>query len=145
MQDDIADIKAKRKEYLFSPEAVDFAAKALGGYIAFIAALIVALLSGDGHIKTEGAAICFCILSLPPLIALFCLDRIVRALQKREKSAVRGLMALMGLGLSTIGIASILWHFSVFAAILYPIGIAVSTLYVHEVAGLGWYKKFKDI
>lgn len=144
MEDDTTNIQLQRDEYFKSPEAINFAAKMHGGYIAFIAALLLALVSGGGYIKTDGVAICFLILSLPPLVALFLLDRIVLVLQKRKVSASRGFMALMGYGLSTLGVTSILWHFSVIAAISYLIIIPVCCLIVEEVAGLGWYDAFKE-
>ena len=60
-----------------------------GAYTTFVAAGVVSLISGDGHIKTEGWAICFWALSLPPLASYLLLDYIVRVSQKRRNSAAR--------------------------------------------------------
>lgn len=145
MSDSFASTKAEREKHNLSAEMCERFAKHLGAYIAFVIAIIVALVSGDGHIKTEGYGICFCALSLPPLTALFLLDYIVRHRQKRQKSAARGLMLALGFGLSTAGIMSILYFFSWIAAISYILIISSCALYVHEVAALGWHKKFEDI
>jgi hypothetical protein len=116
-----------------------------GTYSAFIAAAVVSLISGDGHIKTEGWAIALWTLSLPWLVAYLLLDFSVRTQQKRQKSATRGLTAMLGYALSNLGTAAILANFSWIAAAGFIVSILVCILYVSEVAVLGFHKTFKDL
>lgn len=119
-------------------------AKLHGAYTAFIAAAVISLISGDGHLKFEGWPICLWTLSLPPLIAFLLLDYIVRERQRRANSAVRGLMLFLGYSLSNFGTAALLVNFSWIAAGLYLVIIPLCALFVHEVSGLGWYENFKN-
>lgn len=116
-----------------------------GTYSAFIAAAVVSLISGDGHIKTEGWAIALWTLSLPWLVAYLLLDFSVRTQQKRGKSATRGFTALLGYALSNLGTAALLANYSWIAATGFIVSIAVCILYVSEVAVLGFHESFKDL
>lgn len=118
--------------------------KLVGAYTGFVAAAIISLISGDGHIKSENWAICFWALSLPPLVALLLLDFIVRVRQSREKSKIRGCMAFLGYGFSNLGTASLLTHYSWWAAIIFLVLIPLCALFTHEVAGLGRYEGYED-
>jgi hypothetical protein len=118
--------------------------KMLGAYTAFIAAAVISLISGDGHIKSENWAICLWVISLPWLISIVLIDFIVRG-QQRQKSATRGFIASMGLGFSNLGTAALLTHYSWIAAIVYLISIPICMLYLHEVGVLGRYDEFKNL
>lgn len=120
-------------------------AKIHGAYTAFIAAAIISLISGDGHIKSENWAICLWALSLPWLVSFVLLDFIVREQQRRENSRTRGFIAILGYGFSNLGTAALLTHYSWVAAIAYLISIPICALYLHEVAGLGQHESFKDL
>ncbi len=116
-----------------------------GAYTAFIAAAFVSLISGDGHIKTENWAICLWALSLPWLVSFLLIDFIVRKKQNREKSATRGLMLLFGYGFSNLGTAALIAYYSWIAAIIFLISIPICSIYIHEVAGLGWHESLKEL
>jgi len=120
-------------------------AKLHGAYTAFIAAAIISLISGDGHIKSEDWAICLWALSLPWLISFLLLDYIVRERQKREKSAIRGFTSLLGYGFSNLGTAALLTHYSWLVAIIYVVTILICAIYIHEVASLGWNESYRDL
>lgn len=94
-----------------------------GAYVTFIAAGILALISGDGHIKSEGLTICLWAVSLPPLVTYLLIDYIVRERQKRPASAARGMMLFFGYGLSTAGTVGLLWSFSRIAAVVYAVAV----------------------
>ena len=113
-----------------------------GAYSAFIAAAVISLISGDGHLSSAGWAICLWTLSLPWLISFILLDYIVRERQKRPVSAVRGLAILLGYGLSNAGTAALLTSYSWIAAIIYLISLPICMLYIHEVGGLGGLEGF---
>lgn len=116
-----------------------------GTYSAFVAAAVVSLISGDGHIKTEGWAIALWTLSLPWLIAYLLLDFSVRTQQKRERSATRGLTAVLGYAFSNLGTAALLANYSWIAAAGFIVSILVCILYVSEVAALGFHESFKNL
>jgi hypothetical protein len=116
-----------------------------GTYTAFIAAAVVSLISGDGHIKTEGWAIALWTLSLPWLIAYLLIDFSVRTQQKRRVSTTRGITAMLGYLLSNLGTTSLLSNYSWIAAVTFVISILVCILYVSEVAALGSHASFKDL
>lgn len=120
-------------------------AKIHGAYTAFIAAAIISLISGDGHIKSESWAVCLWALSLPWLVSFVLLDFVVREQQQREKSRTRGFVALMGYGLSNLGTTALMTHYSRVAAIAYLVSIPICALYLHEVAGLGRHESSKEL
>lgn len=123
----------------------DRIAKFHGAYTAFIAAAIISLISGDGHITTEDWTICLWALSLPWLTSFVLLDFVVREKQRRTKSATRGLMALVGYGFSNLGTAALLTHYSWLAAIAYIIFLTLCAFFLHEVSALGHHDSFKDL
>jgi hypothetical protein len=116
-----------------------------GAYTAFVAAAVVSLISGDGHIKTEGLAIGLWTVSLPWLVAFLLLDFSVRTQQKRQKSATRGFTAFLGYSFSNLGTAALLANYSWIAAIGFLVSIPVCLLYVTEVAVLGFYDSFEQL
>lgn len=123
----------------------DRVAKLHGTYTAFIAASIISLISGDGHITSESWAISLWALSLPWLVSFVLLDYIVRERQKRSKSVTRGLMLALGYGFSNLGTAALITHYSWLAAIFFTASIPLCSLFIHEVAGLGWHKRFEEL
>lgn len=116
-----------------------------GAYTAFVTAAVISLISGDGHIKTEGWAIGFWTVSLPWLVAFLLLDFSVRTQQKRQKSATRGFTALLGYSFSNLGTAALLANYSWIAAIGFLLSIPVCLLYISEVAVLGFRENFKHL
>jgi len=120
-------------------------AKIHGAYTAFIAAAIISIISGDGHIKSEDWAICLWSLSLPWLVSFLLLDYVVREKQQRPKSVTRGLMALFGYGFSNLGTSALLSHYSWLAAIAYLVFIPICAFYLHEVSALGHHESFKEL
>jgi len=116
-----------------------------GAYTAFIAAAVISLISGDGHLRLEGWSICLWTLSLPPLITLLLLDYIVRVCQRRKASGIRGLMTLLGYGLSNLGTAALMFNFSWVAAGAYLFSVLLCALLLHVVSSFGWFENFKEL
>lgn len=112
-------------------------------YTGFIAAAIIGLISGDGHLKLEAWSICLWILSLPPLVSLMLLDHVVRIQQKRPVSAIRGLMGVLGYGLSNFGTAALVANFSWWAAGFFLLMVPISSFFISEVAHMGGEKDYE--
>jgi hypothetical protein len=93
--------------------------KLLGGYTAFVAALLVAAFAKSSDYPRSWIVISLLAVSLPSLVALNLLDFIVRVKQGRQKSASRGLAAALGFLPSLAAISILIGHFSMIAAALF--------------------------
>ena len=91
----------------------------VGGYTAFIAALLVATFAKSNDYPRSWIVISLLALSLPSLVALMLLDYTVRVVQGRRKSFFRGLAAALGFLPSLAAIAILIGHFSLIAAALF--------------------------
>jgi hypothetical protein len=93
--------------------------KLLGGYIAFVAALLVATIAKSIDYPRAWLVISLLAISLPSLVAYTFIDYHVLVVQGRPKSAKRGLAALLAFFPSLAAIAILVGHFSVVAAVLF--------------------------
>ncbi len=87
--------------------------KLFGGYAAFIAALMILTLTLNWSLAW--IVVLLFSISEPALVAFLILDYKVRVVQKRRKSAYRGLSAFIGLIPSLVGIAMLIGHVSLIA------------------------------
>lgn len=95
-------------------------AKLTGAYIAFVAALLVAVAAKSSDFPEAGILIALLGLSLPSLCAYAMLDHMVVA-QQRDKSATRGLAGLLGFVPSLLAVVVVIAQFSVLTAILFVV------------------------
>lgn len=130
---------------VIGPRAHARVARIYGAYTAFIAAAVVSAIAGNGHIKSEGWAVCLWTLSLPWLVSYIMLDYHVRAHQKRRNSAIRGIMLFFSFTLSNLGTAALLTNYSWIVAIIYLLTVFICILLIREVAGLGKLEGFENI
>jgi hypothetical protein len=119
--------------------------KLLGGYTAFVAAILVATFAKSGDYPRAWVVISLLALSLPSLVACMLLDFIVRVKQTRKKSVYRGLAFALGFGPSLLGIAILIGHFSVIASVLFVLLTAFWCLLIFSVAILGSGNPKSDI
>lgn len=119
--------------------------KIFGAYTGFIAAAILAIVTSGSRSPAFDWALSLWVFSLPPLLSYQLLDYHVRVRQKRSKSAIRGVMLGVGIGLSNLGVFALLTSYSWIAAALYLLALPIWPLFVREVAGLGWHKEFNGI
>lgn len=94
-------------------------AKLIGGYTAFVAGLLVATIAKSGEYPRAYIVIALLAVSLPSLIAWMRIDFIVRVAQARTKSGFRSLAGGLGILPSFTGIAILIGHFSILAAVLF--------------------------
>ena len=87
--------------------------KVFRGYMAFVAALLIATIARSADYPYVWVIIGLLAVSLPSLVTLDLLGFIVSVRQARRKSAFRGLAVGLGFGPSILGIAALIWHFSV--------------------------------
>src|SRR5437660_129599 len=93
--------------------------KLVGGYIAFVAALLVAISAKSNDYSRAWVIISLLALSLPSLVAFLSLDFIVRVNQARKASYYRGLAFFLGFLPSFLAITILIGHFSVIAAVCF--------------------------
>jgi Kef-type K+ transport system membrane component KefB len=93
--------------------------KLVGGYTAFVAALLIATFAKSNDYPRSRIVISLLALSLPSLVAQTLLDYKVRVVQGRQKSLFRGLAAALGFFPSLAAIAILIGHFSSIAAALF--------------------------
>jgi predicted permease len=117
--------------------------KLVGGYTAFVAALLVTVFAkGDDHSSLWTViVISLLALSLPSLVAWTLLDFVIRVRQQRQKSMFRGLAIGLGFYPSLIAIAILIGNFSRIAAVLFGLLVAFWRLAVHTVAIVGQDKE----
>jgi hypothetical protein len=109
----------------------------IGGYAAFVAALLVATFAKSNDYPHSWIVISLLALSLPSLIARILLDFIVLVKQGRQKSAFRGLAAALGFLPSLAAMAILIGHFSLIAAALFLLLTLFWALAIDVVTFLG--------
>ncbi len=112
-------------------------AKLIGGYTAFVAALLIATIAKSDEFRRSWIVISLLAVSLPSLVAWSMLNFTVLVRQGRRGSSSRGLAALMGLLPSLAGIAALLGHFSVIAGTLFVLLTIFWSLCIDVVTFLG--------
>jgi hypothetical protein len=113
------------------------ASKLFGGYIAFVAALLVTVFAKSSDYPRAWIVISLLALSLPSLVALNLLDFRIRVIQGRQKSASRGLAFALGFLPSLAAVAILIGHYSVVAAILFVLLTLFWSLTLDVVTYLG--------
>jgi len=88
-------------------------------YIAFILALIFALVSGSDNITNKTLIVCLLFCSLPSLLTFMSLDYIVAIEQKRPGSFSRGVSRILGYVPSIVGIILLIGSYSWIASIIF--------------------------
>jgi hypothetical protein len=138
MTDSTADrsISLKEHEYLL---------KMVGGYTAFVAAILVATFTKSETYTRAWIVISLMALSLPSLVAYMLLDRIVRVGQSRKGSMYRGLALVLGFLPSVLGMVVLIGHFSVAAAVLFGLVVAFWAVIIFVVAIVGRRNPMSDI
>src|SRR5271156_6301745 len=96
-------------------EEHDRVSKMWGGYTAFVAALLVAVMAISRDLPHARTIISLLALALPSLVAYMLLNFKVRVAQKRKGSMFRGLALLLGMLPSLAAITMVIGHFSVIA------------------------------
>jgi len=112
-------------------------AKLVGGYTAFVTAVLVTMFAKSNEYPSAKIVISLLALSLPSLVALTLLDFIVRVSQSRKKSMFRGLASFLGFLPSLLAVAILIGHFSVVAAVLFLLLIVFWCLMIYTVAYVG--------
>lgn len=116
-----------------------------GGYTAFIAASMLAVLSSGRDSAFVSWAFSLWAISLPFLCGFMVLDRIIRVQQKRLNSTVRGLLMGVGFSVSHLGTAAMVSFFSWLGAVAYLLSPFLVAFFVHETAALGGRENFEDL
>src|SRR5208283_1342203 len=93
--------------------------KLAGGYLAFVAALLVAAIAKSNDYRLAWVVISLLAVSLTSLVALILIDFVVPVRQGRPTNAMRGLACGLGFSPSLAAIAVLVGHFSVIAAALF--------------------------
>jgi hypothetical protein len=93
--------------------------KLAGGYLAFVAALLVAAVAKSNDYRLAWLVVSLLALSLPSLVALILIDFIVPVRQAKPTNAMRGLAFGLGFSPSVAALAVLVGHFSVIAAALF--------------------------
>ena len=106
----------------------------LSGYVAFISALAIAVVTKSKEISNPELIISLLTLSLPSLIALLLLDYVVRIRQGGIQSASRGLAALLGFLPSLSGLSVLIANYSCISAVLFLLLTFGWVLIIYKVA-----------
>jgi hypothetical protein len=123
---------------LASPKELhDRRSRLFGGYIAFVAALLVATIAKSSDYPRSWIVISLLALSLPSLVAWTLLDFIILVRQGRRKSMFRGLAGMLGFLPSLAAVAILIGHFSVIAGLLFGLLIIFWALAIDIVTFLG--------
>jgi hypothetical protein len=93
--------------------------KLAGGYLTFVAALLVATVATSNEYPLAWVVISLLAVSLPSLFALILIDLFVRVRQGRPTNTVRALAFGLGFSPNLAAIAVLVGHFSVIAAALF--------------------------
>jgi hypothetical protein len=112
-------------------------AKMFGAYIAFVAALMVAVATTDANLSTKSTAVSLLAISLPFLVATVAVDFIIIMVQDRHDSATRGLFVAGGFLTSFAGIGYLVGAFSWTAAWIFWTAVLVGALLVARVGAIG--------
>ena len=108
--------------------------KMIGGYTAFVLALLILLLNQSNSSKL---VVSLLFISLPSLAAMFSIDFIVRVKQGRNISILRGLSFFLGFMPSIIAILLVIKNFSWIAMIVFAILIIFWLIAIQELAFWG--------
>ena len=111
--------------------------KLFGGYITFVAALLVATIAKSSDYPRSWIVISLLALSLPSLVALTLLDFIILVRQGRRKSMFRGLAGTLGFLPSLAAVAILIGHFSMIAGVLFALLVIFWALVIDIVTFLG--------
>ena len=120
-------------------------ARLIGGYTAFVAAILVATFAKSNDYPRSWIVISLLALSLPSLLAWNLLDFIVLVKQGRDKSAFRGVAAALGFFPSVVAMAILIGHFSLIAAALFLLLILFWALAIDVVTFLGAGDRKSDV
>jgi UDP-N-acetylmuramyl pentapeptide phosphotransferase/UDP-N-acetylglucosamine-1-phosphate transferase len=93
--------------------------KLAGGYLAFVAALLVAAVAKSNDYRLAWVVISLLALSLPSLVALILIDFVVPVRQDKPTNTMRAFAFGLGFSPSLAAIAVLVGHFSVIAAALF--------------------------
>jgi len=115
-------------------ESYERGMKLAGGYLAFVAALLVAAVAKSNDYRLAWVVISLLALSLPSLVALILIDFVVPVRQVRPINAMRGLAVGLGFSPSLAAIAVLVGHFSVIAAALFVLLTLYWSLTIFAVA-----------
>jgi hypothetical protein len=118
-------------------EQHDRNAKLVGGYFAFVAALLAVVFAKSNEYPLAWLVISLLAVSLPSLSALVILDFRVRVADERKVNRYLGLAAFLGFSPSIIAIAILVGHFSVVAAILFLLLVGFWCPVILAAAGIG--------
>ena len=110
----------------------------VGGYTAFAAAVLVAVLAVSSDLPHARVIISLLAVSLPSLVAYMLLDFKVRVAQKRKGSMFRGLALLLGILPSLAAITMVIGHCSAIAAVLFILLSVFWFLVIDVVTYLGF-------
>ena len=108
--------------------------KLAGGYLAFVAVLLVAAVAKSSDYRLAWVVISLLAVSLPSLVALILIDFVVPVRQGRPTNAMRGLAFGLGFSPSLAAIAVLVGHFSVIAAALFVLLTLYWSLTIFAVA-----------
>ena len=108
--------------------------KLAGGYLAFVAALLVAAVAKSNDYRLAWVVISLLALSLPSLVALILIDFVVPVRQGRPINAMRGFAFGLGFSPSVAALAVLVGHFSVIAAALFVLLTLYWSLTIFAVA-----------
>jgi hypothetical protein len=108
--------------------------KLAGGYLAFVAALLVAAVAKSNDYRLAWVVISLLAVSLPSLVALILIDLVLPVRQGRPTNAMRGLAFGLGFSPSLAAIAVLVGHFSVIAAALFVLLTLYWSLTIFAVA-----------
>jgi UDP-N-acetylmuramyl pentapeptide phosphotransferase/UDP-N-acetylglucosamine-1-phosphate transferase len=108
--------------------------KLAGGYLAFVAALLVAAVAKSNDYRLAWVVISLLALSLPSLVALILIDFVVPVRQGKPTNAMRGLAFGLGFSPSVAALAVLVGHFSVIAAALFVLLTLYWSLTIFAVA-----------
>lgn len=102
----------------------------LGGYVAFVAATLIALAASDAKFPTKWTAVALLAVSLPFHVAHLLVDRTLVSIQGYSNNPFRGLLILLGFGCSVAGIgfmaAGESWWAGALFAVAVPAAVAIS-------------------
>lgn len=112
-----------------------------GAYLAFVAALMLAVIAAPKEVSRPEVIVGLIACSLPSLVALLLLDYVVRVKQGRKLSVARGLALGLGYVPSLVAIVMTIWSFSAVAAVTFFLLIPFWFVVFFIVAYLGFRSK----
>jgi hypothetical protein len=110
---------------------------AIAAYLAFVAALMLAVIASGQSIGYSSAIVGLLATSLPPLVARLYADTIAWANLEHIGKIVRGVVMTVGVALSFAGFILTVWTFSRLAVFLILLQIPLWYLAINLVSFLG--------